>query len=74
MLLAARTGSASRSPVPTAWNCRPLPQPSWGVRADGGKGTIVGAMLGVLILGVLNNGMILTSVPPSTRWWREASP
>ncbi len=30
---------------------------------QGGRGTIVGAMLGVLILGVLNNGMILTSVP-----------
>ena len=30
---------------------------------QGGKGTIIGAMLGVLIIGVLNNGMILTSVP-----------
>lgn len=34
-----------------------------GCALAGGKGTIVGAMLGVLILGVLNNGMILTSVP-----------
>lgn len=34
-----------------------------GAALQGGKGTIVGAMLGVLIIGVLNNGMILTSVP-----------
>lgn len=34
-----------------------------GCALQGGKGTIVGAMLGVLIIGILNNGMILTSVP-----------
>jgi ribose/xylose/arabinose/galactoside ABC-type transport system permease subunit len=34
-----------------------------GCALQGGKGTVVGAMLGVLIIGVLNNGMILTSVP-----------
>lgn len=34
-----------------------------GVSTKGGKGTVVGAMLGVLIIGVLNNGMILLSVP-----------
>lgn len=34
-----------------------------GCALTGGKGTIIGAMLGVLIIGVLNNGMILTSVP-----------
>ena len=34
-----------------------------GCALQGGKGTIVGAMLGVLIIGTLNNGMILTSVP-----------
>jgi ribose/xylose/arabinose/galactoside ABC-type transport system permease subunit len=34
-----------------------------GCALQGGKGTIVGAMLGVLIIGVLNNGLILTSVP-----------
>jgi ribose transport system permease protein/L-arabinose transport system permease protein len=34
-----------------------------GCALAGGKGTIIGAMLGVLIIGVLNNGMILTSVP-----------
>lgn len=34
-----------------------------GCALQGGKGTIGGTLLGVLILGVLNNGMILTSVP-----------
>ena len=34
-----------------------------GVSNRGGKGTIVGALLGVLIIGTLNNGMILLSVP-----------
>ena len=34
-----------------------------GCALQGGKGTIVGALLGVLIIGVLNNGMILTAVP-----------
>ncbi len=34
-----------------------------GCALQGGKGTIFGALLGVLIIGVLNNGMILTSVP-----------
>jgi L-alanine-DL-glutamate epimerase-like enolase superfamily enzyme len=40
----------------------------WKMRAVVGavqdfEGTIVGGVLGVLIIGVLNNGMILTSVP-----------
>jgi ribose/xylose/arabinose/galactoside ABC-type transport system permease subunit len=34
-----------------------------GVSSKGGKGTVVGAMLGVLIIGTLNNGMILLSIP-----------
>ena len=34
-----------------------------GCALQGGRGTIVGALLGVLIIGVLNNGMILTAVP-----------
>ena len=34
-----------------------------GCALQGGKGTIVGALLGVAIIGILNNGMILTSVP-----------
>lgn len=31
--------------------------------SKGGKGSIIGAMLGVLIIGTLNNGMILLSIP-----------
>jgi ribose transport system permease protein/L-arabinose transport system permease protein len=34
-----------------------------GISTRGGKGTIIGAMLGVLIIGTLNNGMILLSIP-----------
>lgn len=34
-----------------------------GISTKGGKGTIIGAMLGVLIIGTLNNGMILLSIP-----------
>ncbi|MCP4167563.1 MAG: ABC transporter permease [Chloroflexi bacterium] len=34
-----------------------------GVSMRGGKGSIVGTILGVLIIGTLNNGMILMSVP-----------
>ena len=34
-----------------------------GCALTGGKGTIIGGLLGVLIIGVLDNGLILTSVP-----------
>lgn len=34
-----------------------------GCALSGGKGTVVGAVLGVLIIGVLANGMILLNVP-----------
>jgi L-arabinose transport system permease protein len=34
-----------------------------GCALSGGKGTIVGAMLGVTIIGVLDNGLILLNVP-----------
>ena len=55
---------ASRPRAARAWSWRRSPRPSWAaVRLQGGKGTIVGALLGVLIIGVLNNGLILTSVP-----------
>jgi ribose transport system permease protein/L-arabinose transport system permease protein len=33
-----------------------------GVALSGGKGTILGAILGILVLGVLQNGMILLNV------------
>jgi ribose transport system permease protein/L-arabinose transport system permease protein len=35
-----------------------------GAALTGGRGTIVGVMLAVIILGVLNNGLILTGTPP----------
>ncbi len=34
-----------------------------GCALSGGRGTIVGAVLGVLVIGTLNNGMILLQVP-----------
>jgi ribose/xylose/arabinose/galactoside ABC-type transport system permease subunit len=34
-----------------------------GVALKGGKGTVLGVVLGVLIIGTLNNGMILLSIP-----------
>ena len=34
-----------------------------GCALTGGRGTIIGGLLGVLIIGVLDNGLILTSVP-----------
>ena len=34
-----------------------------GTALSGGVGTIVGTLLGVLVLGTLNNGMILLNVP-----------
>lgn len=41
-----------------------------GASLRGGVGTISGAMLGVFILGVFNNGLIVTGVSP---FWQEAS-
>ena len=35
-----------------------------GAALTGGRGTIVGVMLAVIILGVLDNGLILTGTPP----------
>jgi ribose/xylose/arabinose/galactoside ABC-type transport system permease subunit len=34
-----------------------------GTALAGGKGTIVGTLLGVIIIGTLNNGMIILGVP-----------
>jgi ribose transport system permease protein/L-arabinose transport system permease protein len=34
-----------------------------GTSLHGGEGSVVRTLLGVLIIGVLNNGMVLTSVP-----------
>ena len=64
MLLAARTGSGQPLSGSQGLELEAITAAVLGGCAlTGGKGTIVGGMLGVLIIGVLNNGMILTSVP-----------
>jgi L-arabinose transport system permease protein len=64
MLLAARTGSGQPLSGSQGAELEAITAAVLGGCAlTGGKGTIVGAMLVVLIIGVLNNGMILTSVP-----------
>jgi ribose transport system permease protein/L-arabinose transport system permease protein len=64
MLLAARTGSGQPLSGSQGIELEAITAAVLGGCAlTGGKGTIVGGMLGVLIIGVLNNGMILTSVP-----------
>jgi ribose transport system permease protein len=42
-----------------------------GARLNGGKGTVIGAMIGVLILGVLANGVSLFNVPVEVRYILE---
>lgn len=64
MLLAARTGSGQPISGSDGLELQAITAAVLGGCAlTGGKGTIVGGLLGVLILGVLNNGMILVSVP-----------
>lgn len=64
MLLAARTGSGQPLSGSQGAELEAITAAVLGGCAlTGGKGTIVGGMLGVVIIGVLNNGMILTSVP-----------
>jgi L-arabinose transport system permease protein len=64
MLLAARTGSGQPLSGSQGAELEAITAAVLGGSAlTGGKGTIVGGMLGVLIIGVLNNGMIVTSVP-----------
>jgi ribose transport system permease protein len=36
-----------------------------GVHLFGGRGTVVGAIIGSLIIGVINNGLVLIGVTPS---------
>ncbi|MDX6551929.1 MAG: ribose transport system permease protein, partial [Gaiellales bacterium] len=36
----------------------------------GGRGTILGTVLGLLIIGVLNNGLILLNIDP---FWQEVA-
>lgn len=64
ILLAARTGSGQPISGSQGLELEAITAAVLGGCAlQGGKGTIVGALLGVAIIGVLNNGMILTSVP-----------
>jgi len=35
------------------------------VYAVGGKGSVIGAVLGVMIIGVVNNGMNILELPPA---------
>jgi len=64
LLLAARTGSGQPISGSDGLELQAITAAVLGGCAlTGGKGTIVGGFLGVLILGILNNGMILTSVP-----------
>ena len=43
-----------------------------GASLSGGEGTIVGTLIGVLLLGVLRNGLVLLGVSPSCRWSSSA--
>src|SRR5262249_29405047 len=64
ILLAARTGSGQPLSGSQGLELEAITAAVLGGCAlQGGKGTIGGALLGVVIIGVLNNGMILTSVP-----------
>jgi len=64
MLLAARTGSGQPISGSEGLELEAITAAVLGGCAlTGGKGTIVGGLLGVLIIGVLDNGLILTSVP-----------
>jgi len=64
ILLAARTGSGQPVSGSQGLELEAITAAVLGGCAlQGGRGTIVGALLGVLIIGVLNNGMILTAVP-----------
>lgn len=64
ILLAARTGSGQPISGSQGLELEAITAAfPGGCAMKGGKGTVVGALLGVAIIGVLNNGMILTSVP-----------
>lgn len=64
ILLSARTGSGQPISGSQGLELEAITAAFLGGAAmQGGKGTIFGALLGVAIIGVLNNGMILTAVP-----------
>jgi ribose/xylose/arabinose/galactoside ABC-type transport system permease subunit len=39
-----------------------------GTSLNGGRGRLAGTLLGLLVLGVLNNGLVLLSVPS---YWQQ---
>lgn len=64
ILLAARTGSGQPISGSDGLELEAITAAFLGGCAmQGGRGTVIGALLGVAIIGVLNNGMILTAVP-----------
>ncbi|WP_424928865.1 ABC transporter permease [Amaricoccus tamworthensis] len=64
IMLAARTGSGQPISGSDGLELEAITAAFLGGCAmQGGRGTVVGALLGVAIIGVLNNGMILTAVP-----------
>lgn len=64
LLLAARTGSGQPVSGSEGLELEAITAAFLGGCAmAGGKGTVAGALLAVAIIGVLNNGMILTAVP-----------
>ena len=64
ILLAARTGSGQPISGSEGLELEAITAAFLGGCAmQGGRGTVIGALLGVTIIGVLNNGMILTGVP-----------
>jgi ribose/xylose/arabinose/galactoside ABC-type transport system permease subunit len=40
-----------------------------GVSLSGGRGTVVGAVLGAMIIGLIQNALVLLTVPP---YWQQA--
>lgn len=44
-----------------------------GTSLTGGRGRIVGTLIGALIIGILNNGLNLLGVSSFTRWWSKGS-
>jgi ribose/xylose/arabinose/galactoside ABC-type transport system permease subunit len=64
ILLAARTGSGQPISGSQGLELEAITAAFLGGCAmAGGKGTVIGALLAVAVLGVLSNGMILTAVP-----------
>lgn len=44
-----------------------------GTSLTGGRGRIVGTLIGALIIGILNNGLNLLGVSSFTKWWSKGS-